>query len=54
MEFWEQFAITMLKGILAGLHFDINKAQKLKKELLSIANDIYNLYDIAPPAPPVQ
>jgi hypothetical protein len=52
MNFWEQFAISMIKGILAGLHFDINKAATLKKVLMGIANDIYVLYDAVPPTPP--
>jgi len=52
LHFWEQFAITILKGLLAGLHVDINRAGLLRKVLLGIANDIYALYDITPPATP--
>lgn len=51
MDFWFQFAISVLKGTLAGLHVDLNSATKFKSILLGVANDIYILYDIAPPLP---
>lgn len=53
MHFWEQFAISILKGLLAGLHVDTTRKSTLKTALLSIANDIYALYDLTPPPPPV-
>lgn len=52
MDFWMQFALSILKGTLAGLHVDVNKAASLKSVLLGIANDIYLLYNMVPPAPP--
>lgn len=51
MDFWLQFAISILKGVLAGLHVDPNKATTLKAVLLGVAADIYILYDMTPPVP---
>lgn len=52
MDFWFQMGITIVKGVLAGLHQDPNKASTLKKVLVDLANSIYALYDLVPPAPP--
>lgn len=52
MEFWFQFGISILKGTLAGLHVDISKKALLKSVLVDLANSIYALYDMVPPAPP--
>jgi hypothetical protein len=52
MDFWFQFAISIVKGVLAGLHLDPTKATTLKAVLLGVANDIYILYGMTPPAPP--
>jgi len=51
LNFWEQFAIAIVKGLLAGLHVDINRAATLKLVLIGIATDIALLYDLTPPAP---
>lgn len=52
-DFWLQFAVTILKGVLAGLHVDPTKLPTLEKVLVGIANDIYILYGMTPPAPPI-
>ena len=52
-DFWLTFALTILKGVLAGLHIDPTKLPGLEKILVSVANDIYLLYGLVPPAPPI-
>lgn len=54
MDFWLQFALAIVKGVLAGLHVDLSKATLLKTVLIGLANDIYLLYNMVPPAPPTQ
>lgn len=52
VDFWFQFGITILKGVLAGLHLDPTKAGPLRTILLDLANSIYTLYGMVPPTPP--
>lgn len=52
MEFWFQMGITIVKGVLASLHVDLDKKATLKAVMLGLANDIYVLYGLTPPAPP--
>jgi hypothetical protein len=52
MDFWFQFGLTIIKGVLAGLHVDVSKASTYKTVLLDLANGIYAIYGMTPPTPP--
>lgn len=48
----EQFAITMVLGILQSVIKNPAHSTALKTQLLGIAADIYTSYGITPPAVP--
>jgi len=53
VDFWVNFAISILKVLLTQLHVDLSKQSVFKTVLLDLANAIYVIYGIAPPTPAV-
>jgi hypothetical protein len=49
IDFWVQFAISILKVLLTQLHVDTNKQSIFRTVLLDLANGIYIIYGITPP-----
>jgi hypothetical protein len=52
MDFWFQFALTVIRGVLAGLHVNLSLKSTYSTVLIELANGIYALYGMTPPAPP--
>jgi hypothetical protein len=52
MSWLEQFAITIILGILQQVIKDPAKKAELQNLLVGLANDIYESYGMSPPAPP--
>ena len=52
MTFWFQLGITILQSTLAELHINPASAAPLKNVLVNLANGIYAVYGMTPPAPP--
>jgi hypothetical protein len=52
VSFWEQFILTTVMGILAGLKKDPSKVPHLKTILTHIVNDICQLLGVTPPTIP--
>jgi hypothetical protein len=52
MSWLEQFAITIVLGVLNQVIKDPTKKAALQSVLLGLANDIYESYGIVPPAGP--
>jgi hypothetical protein len=50
MSWLEQFAITIVLGVLNQVIKDPTKKAALQSVLLGLANDIYESYGIVPPA----
>jgi hypothetical protein len=50
MSFLEQWAITMVLGILNMVIKDPAKKAELQNQLVGIANDIYATYGLVPPS----
>jgi hypothetical protein len=52
MNWLEQFAITIVLGILQQVIKDPTKKAALQTVLVGVANDIYASYGLVPPAAP--
>lgn len=52
MSILEQFAITVILGLLNLVIKNPTAAATLKNQLVGIANDIYAAYGMMPPTPP--
>jgi hypothetical protein len=50
MSFLEQFAITVILGLLQAVIKNPTTAAAVKTQLVGIANDIYAAYGLTPPA----
>jgi hypothetical protein len=48
MGFWEQFAITIFQGLLAGLHVNTSQTGTLAKILIPIRDSLIALYPLTP------
>jgi hypothetical protein len=54
MSWLEQFAITIVLGVLQQVIKDPSKKAALQSVLIGVANDIYTTYGMVPPSPVVQ
>lgn len=53
MSWLEQFAITVILGLLQQVIKNPATAAVLKAQLVGVANDIYLVYGMTPPAPTI-
>ena len=53
MNFWEQFAVTIFAGLLAGLHLNTSAKGLLANILIPIRDTLNVLYPPSAPASPV-
>lgn len=53
MSFLEQFAITVILGLLQAVVKNPTTAAQVKNQLLGVAGDIYMAYGITPPPLPM-
>jgi len=54
VDFWVQFAVSVLKILLTQLHVDTTKQALYRTVLIDLANAIYVIFGATPPVvPPV-